>query len=192
MAMKLGVRETATVLAALREWQGILKGSEPEEGWIDDIASAGGTVTPLTADEIDELCLKLNVGDARAPAAKQAESATVGKPAALPGSGTHCCFLTLRIPVTVFDDPKEHFTDSDLPGLERYLRSVINEREGLTDALGRPAWGRLCFAGELFRHALDMMRGSLGPKRPMYFSRVPDATSKNEEFEISLERLAAK
>ena len=58
--MRLDLREMATVLAALREWQGILRGSEPEEGWIKDIASAGGTVTPLRADEIDELCQRLN------------------------------------------------------------------------------------------------------------------------------------
>jgi hypothetical protein len=185
----LDVRETATVLAALREWQGILRGSEPEEGWMDEIASAGGTVTPLTPDEIDELCLKLNVEGPREAAAGQLERATVSKPAALSDPDMHCCVLTLRIPVTVFDDPEQRFTDADLPRLERYLRSVINEREELTDQLGRPAWGRLCFAGELFRHALDMMRSSLGPKRAMYFSRVPSATSKGEEFEISLERL---
>jgi hypothetical protein len=40
----------------------------------------------------------------------------------------HCCVLTLRIPVTVFDDPEQRFTDEDLPRLERYLRSVLNER----------------------------------------------------------------
>jgi len=186
--MELDVRETATVLAALRRWQATLLGSEPDAQWMDDIASAGGTVTPLTPEEIDELCLKLNVADARAPAAEQAESAAVRKPAE-PSDEMHCCVLTLRIPVTVLDDPEQRFTDADIPRLERYLRSVINEREELTESLGRPAWGRLCFAGELFRHALDMMRGSLGPKRPMYFSRVPDATSKGEEFEISLERL---
>jgi hypothetical protein len=33
------------------------------------------------------------------------------------------------------------------------------------------------------------MRGALGPKRPMYFARVPDATSTGEQFEIALERL---
>ena len=187
--MTLDMRETATVLAALREWQGILRGSEPEEGWIDDIASAGGTVTPLTPEEVDELCLKLNAEDAKNPAAEQAEGVTVSAPTEMPGSGMHCCVLTLRIPVTVFDDPEQRFTDADILRLERYLRSVLNEREGLTDSLGRSAWGRLCFAGELFRHALDMMRGSLGPRRPMYFSRVPDATLNGEEFEISLERL---
>ena len=189
--MRLDVRETATVLSALREWQGILRGSEPAEEWIDEIASAGGTVTPLTPEEIDELCVKLNVQDARASAVEQAKSEVVRKPAE-PSDEMHCCVLTLRIPVTVFDDPEQRFTDADLPRLERYLRSVINEREGLTDSLGRPAWGRLCFAGELFRHALDLMRNSLGPKRPMYFSRVPDAKSNSEKFEISLERLAAK
>ena len=60
--MKLDVREMATVLAALRQWQQILLGSEPEAEWMEDIASAGGTVTPLTSEEIDGLCLKLNVG----------------------------------------------------------------------------------------------------------------------------------
>ena len=60
--MKLDVRETATVLAALRRWQGALLGSAPEGELVEDIASAGGTVTPLTSEEIDGLCLKLNVG----------------------------------------------------------------------------------------------------------------------------------
>ena len=66
--VKLDVRETATVLAALRQWQQILLGSEPEGEWMEDIASAGGTVTPLTLEEIDGLCLKLNVGGPANPA----------------------------------------------------------------------------------------------------------------------------
>jgi hypothetical protein len=130
-----------------------------------------------------------NAEDAKERAAEQAEGVTVNEPAEMPSSQMHCCVLTLRIPVTVFDDPEQRFTDADLPLLERYLWSVLNEREELTDALGRPAWGRLCLAGELFRHALDMMCGALGPKRPLYFARVPAATSTGEQFEISLERL---
>lgn len=190
--MKLDVRETATVLAALREWQGILRGSEPEANWIEDIASNGGTVAALTPDEIDELCLKLNVGHSREPAPTQAARATVSKPVEPSSSQMHRCVLTLRIPMTVFDDPEARFTDEDLPRLERYLRSVLNEREELTDTLGRPARGRLCLAGELFRLALDMMRGSLGPKRPLYFSRVPGTTSNSEEIEVSLKRLVER
>ncbi len=53
--MKLSDRELATVLAALREWQGILAGSEPEAEVIDVIASDDGRLTPLTVEEIDQL-----------------------------------------------------------------------------------------------------------------------------------------
>src|SRR4051812_45954552 len=56
----LSERELATVLAALHEWQGILTGSEPTEEDVDAIASDGGRLRPLTADEIDALCARLN------------------------------------------------------------------------------------------------------------------------------------
>src|SRR5437016_14402810 len=57
---ELSERELATVLAALREWQGLLTGSEPAEADVDDIASDGGKLRPLTADEIDAVCERLN------------------------------------------------------------------------------------------------------------------------------------
>ncbi|HYT93501.1 MAG TPA: hypothetical protein VEL76_32585 [Gemmataceae bacterium] len=58
--MNLSDRERATVLAALREWQGILTGNEPAEEAIDAIASDGGRFAPLTVKEVDELCERLN------------------------------------------------------------------------------------------------------------------------------------
>lgn len=68
--MKLSDRELATVLAALRLRQAHELGSIPIEqiadedqlAAINDIADAGGTVVPLTADEIDALCEWLNGG----------------------------------------------------------------------------------------------------------------------------------
>ena len=55
--MQLNERDLATVLAALRYWQ--------REGWVSsghehDIASNGGSLNPLTRDEIDDLCERLN------------------------------------------------------------------------------------------------------------------------------------
>jgi hypothetical protein len=52
-------RELATVLAALRYWQreGIHSGGHEQ-----DIAADGDTIKPLTADEIDALCERLNYG----------------------------------------------------------------------------------------------------------------------------------
>ena len=58
--MDLSDRELATVLAALREWQGILAGEEPAAKEVDDIASDSGRFTPLTPEEIDALCERLN------------------------------------------------------------------------------------------------------------------------------------
>jgi len=57
----LSDRELATILAALREWQGILAGNEPAEEEVDAIASDGGRFLPLTPEEIDDLCERLNV-----------------------------------------------------------------------------------------------------------------------------------
>lgn len=52
-------RELSTVLAALRYWQLHLTGEAPGDDF-DSIASDGGTHVPLTADEIDGLCERLN------------------------------------------------------------------------------------------------------------------------------------
>lgn len=55
----LSHRELSTVLAALRYWQreGLMSA-----GHEVDIATDMGTIEPLTEDEIDELCLRLNGG----------------------------------------------------------------------------------------------------------------------------------
>jgi hypothetical protein len=53
-------RELATILAALREWQGVLVGREPAEEDVNAIASDGGRFPPLTPGEIDALCERLN------------------------------------------------------------------------------------------------------------------------------------
>ena len=58
--------ETATILAALRTRQTLmeLRASNPVFAGarlkIDDVATDDGELTPLTADEIDALCEKVN------------------------------------------------------------------------------------------------------------------------------------
>lgn len=70
---RLNERELATVLAALRMLQRkttMVACSLDGEKWervglpdgIDDIITDGGTITPLTDDEIDALCERLNCG----------------------------------------------------------------------------------------------------------------------------------
>jgi hypothetical protein len=56
--MQLTERELATVLAALRYWQQDLADNE-DEGPISQ-EHFTETVTPLTVDEIDQLCERLN------------------------------------------------------------------------------------------------------------------------------------
>jgi hypothetical protein len=57
---QLAARELATVLTALRHWQKVL----PENaGAYEDIATDGGRFEPLSVDEIDELCMRLNLGE---------------------------------------------------------------------------------------------------------------------------------
>lgn len=57
---RLNDREHATVLAALRSWQSQHSAVYAE---YDDIATNGGKVEPLTVDEIDRLCERLNMGE---------------------------------------------------------------------------------------------------------------------------------
>jgi hypothetical protein len=54
-------RELSTILAALRYWQREGLWGDPQAEL--DIASDGGTITPMTPDEIDELCERLNFGE---------------------------------------------------------------------------------------------------------------------------------
>ena len=53
----LNARELATVLAALRLWQETVNRHE-EPMW--EIATDDGMIEPLSDDEIDELCERLN------------------------------------------------------------------------------------------------------------------------------------
>lgn len=54
----MNARETATVLAALRYWQ---REGLQSAGHEQDIACDGGTLTPLTAVEIDALAERINI-----------------------------------------------------------------------------------------------------------------------------------
>jgi len=58
--IKLGLREHATVLAALRLWQA--NHDSVDEGDLMEIATNGGAFNRLTEAEIDDLCQKLNLG----------------------------------------------------------------------------------------------------------------------------------
>lgn len=51
--------ELCTLLAALRMYQDRMIGERPGDDYAD-IASLGGTLTPLDADDIDALCTRLN------------------------------------------------------------------------------------------------------------------------------------
>lgn len=55
-------REQATILAALRHYQQALLSNRPSLTDFVEIASDGGAVPPLSADEIDELCETVNFG----------------------------------------------------------------------------------------------------------------------------------
>ena len=55
-------RELATVLAALRYYQNSPSIGEPS--YVNDIATGNGAFEHMTADEIDDLCEKLNLGEA--------------------------------------------------------------------------------------------------------------------------------
>ena len=59
MTVNLSERDVATVLAALRAWQFDL----PEDDTPIAMDHFGDGITPLTADEIDDLCQRINFGD---------------------------------------------------------------------------------------------------------------------------------
>ncbi|MGB5083330.1 MAG: hypothetical protein WBO09_01720 [Methylocystis silviterrae] len=59
----LDERELATVLAALRRWQRALANEPMPPEW--DIANNAGTVEPMSEEEIDKLCERLNFHDNR-------------------------------------------------------------------------------------------------------------------------------
>jgi len=63
--MNLNERETATVLAALRQRQAALEADKDvEPDALEDVATNGGTLEALTAEEIDTLCERLNFAPA--------------------------------------------------------------------------------------------------------------------------------
>ena len=59
-------RETATILAALRTRQQVMQIAASNPIFlgggigIDGVATDGGELVPLTADEIDDLCMRIN------------------------------------------------------------------------------------------------------------------------------------
>ena len=55
-------RELASVLAGLRMLQNHILGSNPDNLDFDDIRTDAGSLKPLTIDEIDGLCMRLNCG----------------------------------------------------------------------------------------------------------------------------------
>lgn len=70
--MRITLRELATVLAALRYWQSDLKlpdmfASKEFKEIHFTIAQDGGTLEPLTVEEIDKLCERINMGEEDEP-----------------------------------------------------------------------------------------------------------------------------
>lgn len=60
MNINISERELATILAALRFWQGEINDGFSDEQW--DIASGSGVYEPLDAAQIDTLCENMNCG----------------------------------------------------------------------------------------------------------------------------------
>lgn len=58
----MNARELASVLAGLRLLQHAITGTVADEDGIADIGTDGGKLEPLTADEVDTLCDRLNGG----------------------------------------------------------------------------------------------------------------------------------
>lgn len=61
-AVLVGDREQGTVLAALRHYQEFLRSGAPAVPGLLDIASNAGQLTPLSTQEIELLCEKVNFG----------------------------------------------------------------------------------------------------------------------------------
>jgi hypothetical protein len=61
-AVLVGDREQSTVLAALRHYQEFLRNGAPAVPGLLDIASNAGQFTPLSTQEIELLCEKVNFG----------------------------------------------------------------------------------------------------------------------------------
>lgn len=63
---KLSVQETHTILAALRYMQFNIKIGDEIPDEIQTLATDGGTSEPLSMEQIDELCQRLNFDDSEA------------------------------------------------------------------------------------------------------------------------------
>ena len=58
----LSDRELDTVIDALRLWQRTVGSDKPQDSDIADIGGSGSHDDPLSPEEIDELCERINVG----------------------------------------------------------------------------------------------------------------------------------
>ena len=58
--IQLNVRESAMIVASLRH---MLQMIMADDNWSDDIATDGGTIAPISCDEIDALCERINFSD---------------------------------------------------------------------------------------------------------------------------------
>lgn len=70
--MKLNDQEVATVLAALRERQAQHPLHPVARRELEDIATNGGELEPLSSEEIDALCERLNITPEKKPIGKLA------------------------------------------------------------------------------------------------------------------------
>jgi hypothetical protein len=59
----LDSRETAAVLAGLRLLQHWMDETDPDDDGIQDILENGGDIITMNANEIEDLCEKINTGE---------------------------------------------------------------------------------------------------------------------------------
>lgn len=115
-------RALATILAALRYWQ---REGLASAGHEQDIATDGGVLAALTADEIDALCEDLNVAEPEIPAVV----------VEINGGMVQCVRSSAPVRVVILDaDTEGGDTDNihEINGEETYVHDcVLTQFEGV-------------------------------------------------------------
>lgn len=131
--MKLSNRELATVLAALRLYQEHEPGEIRTE--IVEIADNGGTVVPLSNDEIDDLCESLNLGPKVSKAPKTPSKLI---PVPVPGlPGAFDLVVQAHILVSVEGGVAEVVDSTVPPGIEVEIVDFDNLKEDGSTTMAR-------------------------------------------------------
>ena len=108
-AQDLDQRQHATILAALRYWQ---REGLSSNGHEVDIATDGGTLEPLSASEIDDLCVAMNAFTVPVVVLETE------------GGAIHCASSNMPVRVVVLDEDTEGADSENLRqvnGSEVYL-----------------------------------------------------------------------